>query len=96
MTSVLLLSCPDQPGIVAATSQAIADQGGNIVHAEQYVERSAGDTPTVFFQRIEFDLDASTNHPAFQSAFAPTAEQFGMTVDLRDRSIPIPTAIMAS
>jgi formyltetrahydrofolate deformylase len=96
MTSVLLLSCPDQPGIVAATSQAIAEQGGNIVHAEQYVERSAGDTPTVFFQRIEFDLDANTNHPAFQSAFAPTAERFGMTVDLRDRSVPVPTAIMAS
>ena len=96
MTSVLLLSCPDQPGIVAATSQAIADHGGNIVHAEQYVERSSGDTPTVFFQRIEFDLDASTGHPAFQSAFTPTAERFDMTVDLRDRSVPIPTAIMAS
>jgi formyltetrahydrofolate deformylase len=96
MTSVLLLSCPDQPGIVAATSQAIADHGGNIVHAEQYVERSTGDTPTVFFQRIEFDLDTSTGHPAFQSAFAPTAERFDMTVDLRDRSVPIPTAIMAS
>ncbi len=96
MTSVLLLSCPDQPGIVAATSQAIADQGGNIVHAEQYVERSAGDTPTVFFQRIEFELDAETSHPAFLISFGPTAERFDMTVDLRDRAVPIPTAIMAS
>jgi formyltetrahydrofolate deformylase len=96
MTSVLLLSCPDQPGIVAATSQAIADQGGNIVHAEQYVERAAGDAPTVFFQRIEFEFDAGTSHPVFLAAFAPTARRFDMTVELRDRSVPIPTAIMAS
>ncbi len=96
MTSVLLLSCPDGPGIVAATSQAIADQGGNIVHAEQYVERATGDTPAVFFQRIEFDLAQTTSHPQFLSAFASVATALDMTVDLRDRSIPIPTAIMAS
>ena len=97
MTSVLLLSCPDEPGIVAATSLAIAEQGGNIVHAEQYVDRSPGGSESaVFFQRIEFDLDAGTSHPEFLSAFASTAEAFDMTVDLRDRSEPIPTAIMTS
>jgi len=96
MSSVLLLSCPDQQGIVAATSQAIADQGGNIVHAEQYVQQSDGDLPTVFFQRIEFNLADVATHADFVAAFTPTADRFEMTVDLRDRSVPIPTAIMVS
>ena len=96
MTSVLLLSCPDGSGIVAATSLALAEQGGNIVHAEQYVERATDGSSAVFFQRIEFDLDAGTSHPDFLAAFAPTAAAFAMSVDLRDRSVPIPTAIMAS
>lgn len=34
MSSVLLLSCPDQQRIVAATSAFIAGQSGNIIHAE--------------------------------------------------------------
>ena len=42
MSGVLLLSCPDQQGIVAATSAFIASFDGNIVHAEQHVDRLAG------------------------------------------------------
>ena len=33
-TGVLLLSCPDQRGVVAAVAEFIAAHGGNIVHAE--------------------------------------------------------------
>ena len=33
--TVLLLSCPDRPGLVAATAGLIHDRGGNIVHADQ-------------------------------------------------------------
>ncbi|WP_040495021.1 formyltetrahydrofolate deformylase [Ilumatobacter nonamiensis] len=96
MSSVLLLSCPDQPGIVAATAQSIADNGGNIVHAEQYVKADDGETGSVFFQRVVFDLADSVTNASFQTAFAPTAEELDMTVDLRDSAVPIPTAIMAS
>ena len=90
MSSVLLLSCPDRQGIVAATAQAIADHGGNIVHAEQYVKALDDDSPATFFQRVVFDLtdgDVAT----FPERFAATAEAFDMAVDL-----PTPTAIMAS
>ena len=96
MPRVLLLSCPDQQGIVASTSAFITGQGGNIVHAEQYVDRLL-DTDAVFFQRIEFELDRpDTTHESFLAAFGPIARQFEMTVDLRDRATPVPTAIMAS
>ena len=96
MSSVLLLSCPDQPGIVAATAQAIADNGGNIVHAEQYVKADDADSGAAFFQRVVFDHADDTITTSFRTAFAPTAERFAMTVDLRDDTIPVPTAIMAS
>lgn len=97
MSSVLLLSCPDQQGIVAATSAFIASQGGNIMHAEQYVDGVAGDQDAVFFQRIEFDLSRpDATHDLFLASFASVAQQFDMTVDLRDRATPVPTAIMAS
>ena len=96
MSSVLLLSCPDRPGIVAATAQAIADNGGNIVHAEQYVKADDPDSGAAFFQRVVFDLDRTDTDESFRRAFAPTAERFDMTVDLRDDTVPVPTAIMAS
>jgi len=96
MSSVLLLSCPDRPGIVAATAQAIADNGGNIIHAEQYVKADDGDSGAAFFQRVVFDLAPGGANETFRTAFASTADRFEMTVDLRDDTIPIPTAIMAS
>jgi formyltetrahydrofolate deformylase len=96
MSSVLLLSCPDQPGIVAATAQAIAEHGGNIVHAEQYVKAGEGDSGAAFFQRVVFDLATGSNADSFRAAFAATAARFDMTVELRDDTVPVPTGIMAS
>ena len=96
MSSILLLSCPDQPGIVAATAQSIADNGGNIVHAEQYVKAGDADSAAAFFQRLVFDAPPTRPTESFRAAFAPTADRFEMSVDLRDDTIPVPTAIMAS
>ena len=96
MSSVLLLSCPDQLGIVAATAQAIADNSGNIVHAEQYVKGDDANSSAVFFQRVVFNHTDGATAKAFRTAFAPTAERFSMTVDLRDDAGSVPTAIMAS
>ncbi len=97
MTAVLLLSCPDQPGVVAATAQFLADHDGNIVHAEQHVDPGTGSGDAVFFQRIEFDVDGfGLDRDQIVGAFAPVAEGLGMTVDLRFTDTPTPTAIMAS
>mgnify|MGYP001819798449 CR=1 FL=1 len=96
VTAVLLLSCPDQPGVVAATAQFLADHRGNIVHAEQHVDPDTGGG-AVFFQRIEFDLDGfGLDRDDIVAAFSPVAERLGMEVDLRFTDTPTPTALMAS
>ncbi len=77
---VLLLSCPDRPGIVAAVAGFIAEHGGNIVHAEQHTDFTDG----VFFQRVEFELDGmSIASDEIERAFDPIAERFGMSVTAR-------------
>ena len=97
MTAVLLLSCPDQPGVVAATARFLADHQGNIVHAEQHVDPGTGGGDSVFFQRVEFDLDGfGLGRDEIADAFSPIADRLGMTVDLRFSDTPMPTAIMAS
>lgn len=97
MSSVLLLSCRDQQGVVAATAQAIAAHGANIIHAEQYVKGEVGDDEAMFFQRVVFDLVSDgTSEESLLEAFAPVAAQFDMTVDLRDLAVSTPSAIMCS
>jgi formyltetrahydrofolate deformylase len=78
--AVLLISCPDRPGLVHAVAEFVLEIRGNIVHAEQHIDREAG----VFFQRVEFDLEGARLGPAdVEAAFAPVAERFGMDVRLR-------------
>ncbi len=79
-TAVLLISCPDQKGLVAAVSEFVYKNGGNIVHAEQHVDREE----TVFFHRVEWELNGfSIAPPDISSAFRPTAERFGMKWNVR-------------
>jgi formyltetrahydrofolate deformylase len=79
-TGVLLISCPDQPGVVAAVAGFVADNGGNIVHAEQHTD----DVERVFFQRVEFELAGmSLERARILPAFASIAERFSMQVQLK-------------
>ena len=52
-TAILLLHCPDKPGIITEITKFITDNNGNIVYLDQYVDRQAG----VFFMRIEWEMD---------------------------------------
>ena len=52
-TAILLLHCPDQPGIISEVTKFITDNKGNIVYLDQYVDRQ----DSVFFMRIEWELD---------------------------------------
>ena len=79
-TAVLLASCPDRKGIVAAVTRFIADRHGNVVDLEQHVARDEA----AFFMRLEFELEGFAVPPeAFAEAFAPVARDFSMTWDLR-------------
>jgi formyltetrahydrofolate deformylase len=51
-TAVLLLYCPDQPGILAAVTEFINQHKGNILYLDQYVNREE----RMFFMRIKWDL----------------------------------------
>ncbi len=79
-TAVLLLSCRDRKGLVAATSQFIYRNSGNIVHADQHVDAEQG----IFLQRIEWEL-AGFRLPRTElaEAFRPIAEKLGMRWELR-------------
>jgi formyltetrahydrofolate deformylase len=96
-TAVLLLSCPDHRGVVAAVATFIAGHDGNIVHADQHVDPVGVGAGPVFFQRIEFELDGfGLARDEIASAFAPIAESFGMQVALRFSDDRIRTALLAS
>ena len=51
-TAILLIHCPDQPGLVRAVASFIAENGGNIVHFDQHVDSQEG----IFFMRAEWDM----------------------------------------
>ncbi|MDB9375474.1 formyltetrahydrofolate deformylase [Nodularia sphaerocarpa] len=52
-TATLLISCPDQRGLVAKFANFIYANGGNIIHADQHTDLAAG----LFLTRIEWQLD---------------------------------------
>ncbi|MCX8001955.1 MAG: formyltetrahydrofolate deformylase [Anoxybacillus mongoliensis] len=72
----LLISCPDQPGIVAAVTTFLYEQGANIVESSQYSTDPEGGT---FFLRIEFDApNIWKRKEAIEGEFATIAQQFEM------------------
>ena len=52
-TATLLISCPDQKGLVAKIAGFVYSNGGNIIHADQHTDFLAG----LFLARIEWQLD---------------------------------------
>ena len=52
-SAILLIHCPDKPGIVVAITDFIHNNSGNILYLDQHVDSEQG----VFFMRIEWDLE---------------------------------------
>lgn len=84
--AVLLLTCPDGPGIVADVSAWVASAGGNIVDAGQ----TRDSYHATFVQRVEFDHDADAEE--LRRSFAPIAARWSMIWDLR---VPLTKARLA-
>ena len=77
--AILLLSCPDQRGLVARLSNFIFQNNGNIVHADQHTSKSG----KFFFMRIEWELNGfALSREEIPVVFAPLARQYGMKWDL--------------
>ena len=74
-TAVLLISCPDQKGLVATVSDFIFRHGGNILHTDEHTDAdSAWFLMRVEFNPIEFDIPLSE----FERHFDPIADRLGM------------------
>jgi formyltetrahydrofolate deformylase len=80
----MLISCPDQPGIVAAVSQFLFNHAANIVQSDQYTMDPEGG---MFFIRIEFDLpQLESKMDRLGLDFKRVAERFQMDYSLRPAS----------
>lgn len=83
---ILLISCPDRKGIVAAVTRFISEHNGNILHLDQHVDTEEN----VFFMRVEFE-EQGFAIPAdrLTEEFRPIADEFRMQWVLR-RSDAVP------
>jgi len=73
--AVLLISCPDQKGLVATVSDFIFKHNGNIVHTDEHTDAELDR----FLMRVEWNLNGfDLTLPDFPRAFAPIAERFKM------------------
>jgi formyltetrahydrofolate deformylase len=80
VTAVLMISCRDQRGLVAAVSDFLYRHNGNITHADQHTDREEG----VFLQRVEWELDGfALAREEIATRFEPIAARFGMSWHLR-------------
>jgi formyltetrahydrofolate deformylase len=78
--AVLLLSCRDQPGIVASVAEFVFRHGGNIVDAQQHTDHTDG----IFFQRIEFELaGCDLARHEIEPAMRDLIDRFGMECRVR-------------
>ncbi|HIK46342.1 MAG TPA: formyltetrahydrofolate deformylase [Leptolyngbyaceae cyanobacterium M65_K2018_010] len=76
-TAILLVSCPDQKGLVAKIANFIYSNGGNILHADQHCDPEAG----LFLSRVEWALDGfnlprEIIGPAFKAIAQPLGAQW--------------------
>jgi len=80
VNAILLLSCPDQKGLVATISNFIFQHNGNIIHADQYTSQTTG----LFFMRLEWDLDHfDIPRKEIEDSIKPLAERFSITWHLQ-------------
>ena len=74
-SAILLISCPDRKGEVAAIADFVYRHNGNILHADEHADEESG----LFLMRVEFDSsEFDIDLADFYGHFSPVAESFGM------------------
>lgn len=96
-TATLLITCPDQKGLVASIANFLYQNNANILHADQHQDAEND----LFLMRIEWDLagfgiDCNQDTVAFSKAFTPIAERFSMHWQLKLSQRKPRIAIMVS
>jgi formyltetrahydrofolate deformylase len=93
-TARLLITCHDQPGIVAAVAATLAEQGANIISLAQH---STDAEDGRFFQRLVLHIeDFAARRADFERGIERLAEKFGMQWSLHNGAQPKRVAIFVS
>jgi formyltetrahydrofolate deformylase len=77
---VLTLSCPDQPGIVAAISALLGNQDCNITDSAQFGDPDTGR----YFMRVSFSAPDGLSQAKIEAAFKPIFTRFKMASQIHD------------
>jgi len=77
-TAVLLIDCPDRPGLVARVASLLYERGANILHADQHQDHELG----LFFMRVEWGVKAGTEGPGEQGSRSGAKEADTASFDL--------------
>lgn len=92
--ATLIVSGPDQPGLVARITQMITKQGGNIVSLDQYTTDPQGGS---FYQRVVFHKrDLAASMPELEAGFAAELDPVGVSFRLSNNAVPKRMAVLAS
>lgn len=78
-SAILLIACPDRMGLVAAVTEFIFRNNGNILALDQHVDHEEG----VFFMRVEWDLASfAIPQAGIDAAFRAVANDYAMRYEL--------------
>jgi formyltetrahydrofolate deformylase len=92
-TAVLLITCPDRKGIVAAVGEFLYRHDANILHADQHQDAERN----LFLMRVEWSLTGfGLDLAEFPRRFAPVADRFEMRWRLERSDQPVRMALFVS
>jgi len=92
-TATLLVSCRDRTGLVAALSEFVFKNGGNILDADQHAEVETG----LFFMRLRWDLGAfKLSRAEIDTAMRAMAVRFDLAWELTYSDVRPRVALFAS
>jgi formyltetrahydrofolate deformylase len=92
-TATLLVSCRDRTGLVAALSDFVFRNGGNILDADQHAEVETG----LFFMRLRWDVGAfQLARPEIEMAIRVLAARYDLEWELTYSDVRPRVAVFAS
>ncbi|OCO98753.1 MULTISPECIES: formyltetrahydrofolate deformylase [unclassified Ensifer] len=91
-TFILVLSCDDKPGIVAAVTTELAGLGANIAESNQFWDTKTNS----FFMRIAFQVPENVVASDVERALRPAVERFQMRTTLADAGVKPKILVLVS
>jgi len=89
---ILKLHCPDRPGILAAVTAALADQGGDVRDAQSFGDDDTGE----FFVRMHLLLPSAEAVSNFADNITAMTRKLGILWELHDCAVRPRVLIMVS